>query len=620
MRKLTGLRALFPESSGESRLRVRIDAIDVAAVGLIVAFGVLQVLFVSRANDVLGEDVFYLDAARSMIQHHFYGINGRSETNMPPGLSAIIAVMCFYGACAHVTLQRAMATLQTLGLVANYALFRRVAPRPVAATICLLLASSPVVFETATQALVACFPYFFATSCALLVAQKLETIETTSGRLAWGSLLSLLCVASLMTASTGVALIGALVVRVVWGKRRLGISRGKALLAAALVGVAAQGLWMHRRPAPLEWSIAGYPRPYVQQLMVKSGNNPELGMATASDVIVRIGENALAHSTLLTELIAHHWVDDNWASPAVFSVLLLVVVGWVARVRSTGGAVHDWYFAGYEVIYLLWPWELERRFFLPVAPLACLYLWYGIQTVVALARKRPEVIAVASLLVSTTLALAAWSWTHQGPTHARVQATASLMIWLASGFVAAWILWGRSAPWEWARRLHARLASATLGGGTAPVAVRRGAGALVVATLSFGLFGQFDIARENLDLSSSVNALNPDAEAGLWLKAHTDTNAVVMARQVPAIYHYSGRKIVWLPPTSNAKLLIDGVKRLKVDYIVVVHRQYNYYLPSDDDSFASLAAAFPCNFHPEFENAHVRIFKTHPMMSGNAGP
>jgi len=37
----------------------------------------------------------------------------------------------------------------------------------------------------------------------------------------------------------------------------------------------------------------------------------------------------------------------------------------------------EWYFAGYELIYLLWPWTMELRFLLPIAPLACFYIWQG---------------------------------------------------------------------------------------------------------------------------------------------------------------------------------------------------------------------------------------------------
>src|SRR5215831_17432018 len=133
---MTGIAAPIPDYSGEFRLRLPFDSIDVGTVGLILVFGVLQVLFVPRADGVLGTDVFYIDAARSMIQHHFYGVNGRPETNMPPGMSAMIAVMCLSGACAQATLHRVMAALQMLGWVASYALIRRLAPRPVAVAIC----------------------------------------------------------------------------------------------------------------------------------------------------------------------------------------------------------------------------------------------------------------------------------------------------------------------------------------------------------------------------------------------------------------------------------------------------------------------------------------------------
>ncbi|HXM29602.1 MAG TPA: hypothetical protein VN957_26495 [Chthoniobacterales bacterium] len=35
--------------------------------------------------------------------------------------------------------------------------------------------------------------------------------------------------------------------------------------------------------------------------------------------------------------------------------LLLVFLGWCYSIWRTGGDVQDWYFTGYEFIYLLWP-------------------------------------------------------------------------------------------------------------------------------------------------------------------------------------------------------------------------------------------------------------------------
>ncbi len=97
-----------------------------------------QFYSVDRARDFLDDDVFYPDAAQSIIQHGFYGINGYPETNMPPGVSWIVALLCMAGSCTHVVFLRTMVVLATLGFLGSYELLRRQVPRAVAAAICLL--------------------------------------------------------------------------------------------------------------------------------------------------------------------------------------------------------------------------------------------------------------------------------------------------------------------------------------------------------------------------------------------------------------------------------------------------------------------------------------------------
>ena len=53
---------------------------DFIVFALIIGFGVLQFF----CADVLTDDVYLVDAARSLVEHGFYGINGYAETNYPP--------------------------------------------------------------------------------------------------------------------------------------------------------------------------------------------------------------------------------------------------------------------------------------------------------------------------------------------------------------------------------------------------------------------------------------------------------------------------------------------------------------------------------------------------------
>src|ERR1700675_4473187 len=208
---------------------------DVAVFSLIVAFGALQFFLYEHAVDFLYDDVFFADAARSLIQHGVYGIQGHPETNQPPGLPALLAGLCLAGGCSHAVFLRAMVVFETLGFLATYALLRRQAPRAVAAAICLLLISSRTYFVLATQWVFPCFPYFVTATAALLIGEKLERTTASGSRIGWGALLAALCSASLMIASAAIALLGSMVARIVvtlFRDRRLALQHLRAFLAA----------------------------------------------------------------------------------------------------------------------------------------------------------------------------------------------------------------------------------------------------------------------------------------------------------------------------------------------------------------------------------------------------
>ena len=70
-----------------------------------------------------------------------------------------------------------------------------------------------------------------------------------------------------------------------------------------------------------------------------------------------------------------------------------------------------------------------------------------------------------------------------------------------------------------------------------------------------------------------------------------------MARQLDATYHYSGRKVVWFPPSTDAELLLNGIFKYHVDFVVVVTRGKNaYWRPDDDQCFQSLTDRYPERF------------------------
>src|SRR5260370_13807549 len=128
-----------------------LNLVDIAVISLVLAFGALQFHFCERAKDFLYEDVFYADCARSLIQHGFYGINGRPETNQPPGLPAILALLYLAKLSTHVVFLRALVVFETMVILISYLLLQWQVRLVVDAAICFLLISSQLTITLAPQ-------------------------------------------------------------------------------------------------------------------------------------------------------------------------------------------------------------------------------------------------------------------------------------------------------------------------------------------------------------------------------------------------------------------------------------------------------------------------------------
>jgi hypothetical protein len=600
--------------------------IDIFVFALIIGFSALQFFCVSQAKDFPGDEVFFADSGRSLVEHGFYGINGYAETNMPPGLPAILGFLSATIGYSRPLFLHVMVVTATLGLLLTYELLRRQTSRAVAAAICLLFISSRVHFDLVTQSIWPSYPYFVATMAALLAARKFEEAKSWVPRIAWGVVLTVLVAASLLFASAAIALLGGIVASIgvtFCRDRRLGFARLRTYLAVLLVGIAVEGLWMQRDRvsasagiAAAEWPVPGFPHSYLSQLKVKSGNYPELGMATPGDVVARVVKNASAHANLLSRILLRRLPQLAYVSIFVAGPVILVALGWFRSVWRTGGGVQDWYFAGYEFIYLLWPWDPETRFFLPIAPLACLYLWRGGQELVFLAESNPRVVGMVWLPVAAILASGTWEWMHgsgfasQFP-NVGLEDEFSFAVWLLSGIVAAWMVWA-GTRWLTPASAFGRLCS-MLGRArritSSPVVALLGTMAFVGLLLA-GLVLQIRIGSINRDPDSDINQLSSDAEAGKWIRSHVRADAIVMARQVPTVVHYSNRKVIWFPPSSNARLLMDGIVKHRVNFVLVVRREaFVYYRPSDDDCFVPLFRDYPGAFRLIYQVPDFRVYQ-----------
>ena len=590
-------RARVCETERASDYLIKPPLIDASVYMLILFLGVLQFFLCRRASDFVSGDVTYYELARSLLEKGWYGYNLRPETMLPPGFAVIVAGIWVCFCNSYEIFIRSMAVFATLFLCSTYGLLRRELGQGPAAAICLLIGSSPIFFSFSTTVVLSDLPYAFTSTLALLVALRLDAATNRRARVAFGLSFGGLLACSLMLRSAAISLLAALVA---W----LTVSvfacipdsklRSRTFVPLLVFGIAIQALWMtwavkHEK---LQWpSVGGWPGSYASQIKLKNGNYPELGTASLVDHAVRVKDNVAARSAALLGLITRKWFDPVWNSPVVLGTVLLLLLG----LRSSGwldaSGLIQWYFVFHEAMYILWPWELEIRFLLPVAPLACVYLWRGGHALVGLMRREPKTwtwafgLSVIMALYSANL----WIQHQQGKS--------ATVYWVLLAACSACIT-GMRAPRGGALSLHFR------------PDVRRAATASVVGGLVLiGLFMQCRIGLDNLYFDVTKCNNYPDIEAGQWLEAHANPGAVVMARQEVLVQHCCGRKIVWFPPSSDPSVLMDGIRKHHVEWIVVTDRKDNYFSPPDPDCFAPLARAYPDAFHLVHRGPRYRIFQ-----------
>lgn len=615
-----------------SRLRasqfVSANAITIAIIALV---GVLAIVYHQRSSDFISDDVFYADAARSLLKHGVYGINGRPEINQPPGLPAMLAgLFALFGYGRSICLNALIVT-QLLGFLAAFKLLKSNLPERVAAAICLLLVTSPISFQMVTQYVSPCFPFLLTSCAALLACQEFESVEEMRGRVFWGAVLIFLVAASIMIASAGIALVLGIFAACTFTILRnwqLGLGRVKRLLPVLLIGFAVQGAWMARKGPPLEWpEVPGYPASYLQQLKVKRGNFPEAGMATLSDIPKRIETNLFAQADLMAQVILRHGVNETKIAVVTVPVIL-ITFGWMYSVFvSSGQGILEWYFLAYEGIYLLWPWDLEPRFFLPILPLACLYAWRGLKAVAFAVELRPRLTGILWFPMGMALAASGADWIYANWHTGLGDLPDELLIplWFVSAVLALRMAFTNRVPRIPYKPMRWRDRSATF------ILVFATAVVVMLVVIGFGL--QASVAQRNTkypDLvpvrDTVISPLALEVEAGSWLREHTSQDSVVMARHLPTVYHYAQRKLVWFPPSSDADILERGIARHKVDYLVVIKHRTPYYWPDDDYCFEKLSAKYGSDFHLAFQDHNLSIYRVdsgqhpeHDQSEVNAG-
>jgi hypothetical protein len=591
----------------------RFTAVDLFVCALITALGALQFVLCQRASDFLYGDVAYVELAKSLLKGT-YSFNFVTERLQPPGFPGILALVCSTIGCTHDTLVLTMPVFLTLGFLVSYAVICRQLGRPVAAASCLLLASSPHIFPFATTHLWPSFPYFFTSMLFLFFASKLAAPGKGLRGVLLGCLLCLLLTATVLIQSVGVVLIGGFLSWVVlsfFGDRSIAKSRLKFAAPVIFIAFLAQAFWMQRGGNPKEWPLPGYPDSYLAQLKVKSGNFPELGLASPKDVVFRVRNNLKERTSFLGEVLIRHWIRSSWSSPMVAGLIVLILLGvWRSLLRSDS-QLCAMYFVGYECIYLLWPWSFDvPRFTIPVLPLACLYLAEGFTALHRWSQRYPQRVGCLFLPLSIVLGFFATAKGWRAEAGHGFQDKISAIFWIMSAVTCASLIWKRPLPssdrLSWCQSFLSKRFSVA----SVSFSLVQLIGAVVVTSLVVtGVAAEIPIGRENLTSGSAKIESTPEIQAARWIQSHTDPSSIVASRHVELVYHFSRRKMIWFPPMTNPNVLMHGIREHHIQYVIVIDRGFNYYLPPDTICFDLLYRAYPQAFRLVEAKDQVTIYE-----------
>jgi hypothetical protein len=614
----------FRGSQGAS---LRISIADLAVYIFILLVGAFQFTHYTRTADLV-IDATYPDLARSILEQGSYQVRFLPQTTLPPGFPLILALVGRFVGFAPAILFRVIVVSATFGLFAAYELLRRIEGRGLAAAACLLFGSSPALFSFNTNCVFAEMPFFLASMLALLLALKVDHAEPGRSPIVSVLLLSIAVVVAVLIRSVGIALLiglGTWSVTSLLTVPEIGRRRVRRFSIPLVLGLAVQLSWSvwAQRHQILEWQLPGYPESYVSQLKVKNGQNPELGMAHLGDIPRRVGQNLVTRAVRFGELLTRRYISKFWSSPAISGVLILIVIGLASSLRA-GGHLHDWYFLWYETIFLLWPWQTKDRFLFPIIPLACLYLWRGVKKLKEYSIHEPKATGFGLVLLGSFLSLSSAAFAFRITAFAvdmdhramdYLQPVAATLFWVALTATGFGMLRFRSLPNSTdVVRPFAHLSR--LAESETPPALRFVTILAVAALVGSGVLQQVARGRDNMNPDITQVDLYPEIEAAQWIRTYESSDKVIMAREPEFVFHYTHRRVVWFPPISDPKVLMDGIRRHQVEVVVVAHHADSYWLPPEEACFQTLLQAYGSVFHLSHRGPDNWVYEVAPPQDG----
>ena len=180
----------------------------------------------------------------------------------------------------------------------------------------------------------------------------------------------------------------------------------RRLVASVAVGGGAVGGW-----ALYQRAVGTEGQSYLQQLVMRNPYDPAAGTAGPAELLTRAARNLWLYTSevLPRSVLGEPLAADGGTLVAAVGLLVtaLVVTGWLAS-ANRGLGLPELFLPLYAALILVWPDEwTDRRFLLPLLPLALIYAGAGLE---AAARRWQRVTtrgATGGLLALTLPALAA---------------------------------------------------------------------------------------------------------------------------------------------------------------------------------------------------------------------
>jgi hypothetical protein len=357
---------------------------------------VVGILAFDRLPSLIGDNAEFMILARSLaVGNGFRYINhpeNRPATKYPLGFPAMLAgwITVFGNSVVSMKVSVLVCYVAACGL--TFLVGRRLLGWSYGSAAALLVVLSAPVLEYSHQVL-SDVPYmlFSLVGIYLLLTGYRARTYLIAGLA--------VCVWAFVVRSAGISLVVA-AAAFLFARRRK-----KAAVAILVAAGAAAVLWSWRN-----YAMTGEGSRYMQVLFSANPYDPDLGMITLRGLLARIWINGSSYlggllpTTVIPTLVkaAPEGARSLNVALSLVAVTLIVIGGYSLRKKAL---LVNIYMLLYFAVYLVWPevWRSER-FMVPVAPLAAVYLVWGIRTTLAyFGVKRIAILAACGVLVSTNM-------------------------------------------------------------------------------------------------------------------------------------------------------------------------------------------------------------------------